>query len=189
MFSYDSKLRVFTRPGPDKNSQPILNPQNFLWQGIPTRYYGIYDSLAYLVSLMGTAPLSATREDYYLPLLATYTKWCVSLAGNLERAPRRTFIAYNDRSFEQSQILISIDVPEEVESPPSDLDVALGATIGGAGAYKDAIQVNNWNWMKTQGKLDLGMNPNQSIIRQEPNELGQLFGHCAETIPLVVKLL
>lgn len=138
---------------------------------------------------MGTAPLSVAREDYYLPLLATYTKWCVSLAGNVQLAPRRAFIVYNDRAFEPSQILISMGVPDEAESPPSDFDVALGATIGSAGGYKDAIQMNIWNWMKVQGKLDLGTNPNQSVIRPDPNDLGQLFGHCAETISQVVQLL
>lgn len=109
--------------------------------------------------------------------------------GNLKRAPSRTYIAYNERSFDFGQILLSIDVPEKPASSPNELDIALGSNIGGPGIYEDAIQVSNWNWMKTQSRLNLGTDPGRSIVRPNPNGVGQLFGHCAETIPLVIKLL
>jgi hypothetical protein len=82
---------------------------------------------------MGTADPGATREDYFVPLVSVFGKNLVNLAGNLAMAPNRAFIAFNDVLFEKKPIMLSFDVPQAVASPPTDLDVALGANVGGAG--------------------------------------------------------
>lgn len=137
---------------------------------------------------MGTADPGATREDYFVPLVSVFGKNLVNLAGNLAMAPNRAFIAFNDVLFEKKPIMLSFDVPQAVASPPTDLDVALGAKVGGAGELKTVIQEARWFWMKKEGKLDLGPSPDVSGIRKTLGARGQLFGHCAETIPLIVHL-
>ena len=81
---------------------------------------------------------AATRCGvYHLIRQPGLAGWCLGLAGSQKRAATRTFIAYNERSFEQSQILLSIDVPEKTSSPLNKLDITIGANTGGAGESRD----------------------------------------------------
>ena len=137
---------------------------------------------------MGTAPPGATREDYFAPLVSVFSKNLVNLAGHPAMAPNRAFIAFKDVPFEEKPVLLSFDVSQAVNSPPNDLDIALGANIGAAGEYKTVIQQARWYWMREEGELDLGPSPDLSVMRQTLGGRGQLFGHCAETIPLIVHL-
>lgn len=137
---------------------------------------------------MGMADLGATREDYFAPLVSVFSKNLVNLAGNLAKAPNKAFITFNDVPFEKKSVMSSFDVPQAVASPPTELDVALGANIGATGKLKTQIQEARWVWMKEEGRLDLGPIPGVSVIRKTLGAKGQLFGHCAETIPLVVHL-
>lgn len=166
----------------------MLDEKIFLWNGVKTPLCSVYDCLGYVLSTMGTAPVGATREDYFAPLVSVFGKNLINLAGNVKMAPNRAFVAYNDVPFEEKSLILSFDVPQEIHSPPTDLDVALGANIGAAGPLKTIIQEARWYWMRDEGKLDLGPNLEQSVLRQTVGAQGQLFGHCAETIPLIVHL-
>ncbi|KAL9103546.1 MAG: hypothetical protein Q9163_001424 [Psora crenata] len=173
--------------GRTKN-KPIRDEKTFLWKGVKTPFFSVYDCLAYVFSSMGTAEPGASREDYFAPLVSVFSKNLLNLAGDLAMAPNRAFIAFNDLPFEKKPVMLSFDVPQAFASPPTDLDVALGANIGGAGELKSLIQEARWFWMKEEGILDLGPSPDVSVIRKTLGTQGQLFGHCAETIPLIVHL-
>ena len=160
----------------------------FLWNGVKTPLFSVYDCLGYVLSVMGTAPVGATREDYLAPLVSVFSKNLINLAGNAKMALNRAFLAYNDIPLREKPLILSFDVPPETRSPPSDLDVALGANISATRRLKTAIQEARWAWMKEEGKLDLGPNPEVSVVRQTVGAYGQLFGHCAETIPLIIHL-
>ena len=183
-------LRVFTNDG--QGTSRHLDPQDFSWKGIKTPLFSVFDCLGYVLSLMGAAPAGATREDYFLPLLSFFSRNLINLGGNWKQTPRRAFIAYNDLPIlENRGVLLSCDseLPRPDPSAPfSELDIALGATIAGPKDLKPRIQEARWAWMKEEGKLDLGPASDQSIKRPAGEERGQLFGHCAETIPLVIKL-
>lgn len=84
--------------------------------------------------------------------------------------------------------MLSFDVPQTTASPATELDVALGANIGAAGELKTVIQQARWIFMRQEGGLDLGPSPDVSILRKTLGARGQLFVHCAETIPLIVFL-
>ena len=117
------------------------------------------------MSVIGSAPRGANKTDYYLPMLAAYSRWCLLMAeGRSDRAPLRCFVTYST----------------------NDLALHLGATIGGAKKLKSVIQVARFKWMSTVGGLNLGSNPQISTIRKVEDGEGQLFGHCSESLALSV---
>jgi hypothetical protein len=187
VFSYENidKLRVFTDT---KGSTKVIRPEIFLWRGVNTPFFSVFDTFGYVMSLIGTAPQDASRENYFLPLAATFSKNLINLGGTINQTPNRAFIAFNDRLVEPREILFSIDINDVSEPSRNELDVALGANIGGANQFKSAIQEMRFYWMREEGRLDLGANPNLSLVRKTLDGRGQLFGHCAETIPLVIQL-
>ena len=185
-YSNRDGLRIFTKPGLD--GKLALDGKLLRWNGVDTLFCSPYDCFGYICSILGTAPIGASRENYFAPFLWFFSKGLVALAGGVKWAPNRAFISFKDVPFAEKPVMLCFDVPQEVHVPPSDLEVALGANIGGAPTMKAMVQEARWYWMKEQGGLDIvGSTPNQSILRDNTSR-GQLFGHCAETIPLIVHL-
>lgn len=92
-------------------------------------------------------------------------------------APNRAFIAFNDIPYLEKPVLLSFDVPQLARSPPTELDVALGANISGAGRMKSVIQQARWSWMRDEGKLDLGQTP---IMRQDGDSRPAIRALCGD---------
>ena len=88
------------------------------------------------------------------------------------------------------EVMLLFEANEAEIMPPTELDTALGATIGRADReVKKAIQEVRWQYLKEEGDFDVGDAPNMSLKRLvDGEEGGQLYGHCAETLPLVVRL-
>ncbi|KAL6815056.1 hypothetical protein J3E69DRAFT_346678 [Trichoderma sp. SZMC 28015] len=53
-------------------------------RNINLNYWCIYDLIGLFMSLLGSAPPAADRNNYFLPLTAVYAKWCSRLAGKLK---------------------------------------------------------------------------------------------------------
>ncbi|KAM0312404.1 hypothetical protein ACHAPQ_012238 [Fusarium lateritium] len=63
--SFSQIIKTFTAPVPD--------------------WWCPYDLLGLFLSLLGPAPSTATRYNFYLPLTAVYGRWCARIAGKPER--------------------------------------------------------------------------------------------------------
>jgi len=174
-------LKVFTK---QQGSIQVLDPKTFQYADNKITLYTVYDLLGYLLSVIGPAPVEATRENYYIPLLAAYSKQCSEFAGNIKRAPYMTQITYFDKLAEETPALLSIDVPDDLSKAP-DLNTALGASIGGPPQIKRAVQEARYTFIQTYSGVTLP-GPDVSLIDGIPK--GQRFGHCAETYPLTLLL-
>lgn len=76
----------FTRPDPvTKKNTPYL--------GLPS--YTVFDFLGWFLSVTCHPPPTATNKNYYLPLVAMYARWCVTLAlaANVQGQPQMVHIA------------------------------------------------------------------------------------------------
>ncbi len=103
----------------------------------------------------------------------------------MNQAPRRAFITYTDLPFlNDREVLLSFDSESprlDPSAPLSELDIALGTTIGGVEDLKPRIPEARWAWMKEEGKI-LGPASDLSIKRPDVEAKGQLLDHCAETL-------
>ena len=179
-------MRIFTKSG--VNGKRVLDEQIVVWNGFETPLCSVYDGYGYLLSNLGIESGDATQENYFGLLLGAYSQNLVALGGSVKMAPSRASLTWKENLFGEKPILLTFDPPQTISTPPTDYEIALGASIGAAGDLKNVIQQARWTWMVNNGGLNLGPSPDLSLIRTVARGRGQLFGHCAETIPLIVLL-
>lgn len=56
-------------------------------RNIAMEYWCIYDLVGLFFGLLGSAPLAAGKNNFFLPLTAVYARWCTRLAGKLDNNP------------------------------------------------------------------------------------------------------
>ena len=127
------------------------------------KFHTVFDVLGYILSITVSRENCLRKRSEYLIILLLYAKWCDILGGKKANTPNRVFIAFD----------------------LGETNVYLGGNIGGAGKLKQKIQKERFQWLKDSG-LDLGEDPEASPMSSKG---GQGYGHCSETIPLVVKML
>lgn len=149
--------------------------------------------LGAFLSMIGSAPLGADKNRFFLPLTAVYGKWCSKIAGNKVKDERKG-----------------------VGKPPSvfqctwrtrintDTVFFLGASLAGFdwrnheqyGDWQKTIQTARfkllWNWKPLQNDTDgYGEYERHWSINYSPmidfsgRENATKFGNCAETYPFL----
>ncbi|KAI0852451.1 hypothetical protein F5Y00DRAFT_273075 [Daldinia vernicosa] len=58
-----------------------INYQGVLERSISVRWWNPYDLLGLFISILGPAPGTANRNNYFKPLTAVYARWCSRIAG------------------------------------------------------------------------------------------------------------
>ena len=124
----------------------------------------LYDFLGYVLSKVWAkdVPNTATPRNFYLPLLATYTKWCSLLGGSAESGKMMTHIAW-------------------IQTPTSpSVDILMAATLGGSMGTdaRGKIVLRRQNSLHEAG-LQPADEAQQSF--QNTGEGDQGFARCAET--------
>lgn len=127
------------------------------------KFHTVFDIIGYILSIIVSRKNCLRKRSEYFLILLVYTNWCHALGGKKANIPNRLFIAFD----------------------PGESNVYLGGNIGGAGKLKQEIQKERFQWLKDSG-LDLGEDSEASPMSSKG---GQGYGHCSETIPLVVKML
>lgn len=127
------------------------------------KFHTIYDVLGYILSVILSKENRLREKVEFSKILFLYAQWCYILGGKEKNIPNRVFIAFD----------------------LGETKIYLGGNIGGAGKLKSKIQRERFQWLNDSG-LNLGEDAEAS-----PMSLvgGEGYGHCSETIPLVVKML
>ena len=159
---------------PDKKMYPYA-AQQYSYRGIAFNGYGVHDSLTHAFSLF-QPPQSATKENHHFLYAAAVTRMINTLTG--KRFPTKTCIVFDEYSNPPGRITIS--------TAPTNL--LLGSTIPNS-AQKSAIQDNLYKWMHSISGNPAFADPTKSDLNPKGLKNGQqLFGHCAETRAVVLKL-
>ncbi|KAF3055928.1 hypothetical protein GL218_07123 [Daldinia childiae] len=58
-----------------------INYQGVLERSISVKWWNPYDLLGLFISILGPAPGTANRNNYFKPLIAVYARWCSRIAG------------------------------------------------------------------------------------------------------------
>ncbi|KAH6621045.1 hypothetical protein B0J18DRAFT_215562 [Chaetomium sp. MPI-SDFR-AT-0129] len=186
------------------NAQPRTAPSKFdllvqdahFWrkqrpEGLELPYWSPYDLLGLFLSKMGPAPNRGTadRDNFYIPLVAVYARFCMLIAGNKRpalttdpaRANRRTGGAGDASTYYQCTW------------EPRSGQFFLGAVLAG---YKWEVEdgVGTWRPVVRETRHDLlngfhGFPGQWQVWTQSPTNdrdgRDTLFGNCAETFPFL----
>ena len=122
------------------------------------RSTSLYDTLGYMLSVVGTLPAEKTDSvrDYYLPLLAPYANWCYKISQKFHNQ-YGTFM-YHIAWFQPS-----------VKTAPQR-KVLIGSTIGSNPTLRSAIKDARAATLQKAG-----------FTAPPPQGQDQSFGGCAET--------
>ncbi|KAM0252160.1 hypothetical protein ACHAQJ_007818 [Trichoderma viride] len=149
-------------------------------------YWCIYDLIGLFFGLLGSAPLAANKNNFFLPLTAVYARWCTRLAGKLKYG-----------AVPESGVG---PVPEMYQCTWRERDDGkavcffLGASLGGD-QFGNNPSGKDWKKIVQKTRFDMLVAHQQSSMvgpddfnRTEPeitDPRGKmtLWGNCAETYP------
>ena len=146
-----------------KTETEELDQIPFDWEGVILPCHSYYDVLAAVWSILGRAPLGATRHNHYLALLIVLAKFLVVVAG--------------DRAKTLAPNLVSIMFTDE-EINADGLNIIMGATIPMHRDHKEAIRRERYVFLEKVGLFDL--------LGSERSWDSWMCGQCAETFALVL---
>ncbi|KAL7905451.1 hypothetical protein GGI35DRAFT_460747 [Trichoderma velutinum] len=153
-------------------------------------YWCIYDLIGLFFSLLGSAPVAANRNNFFLPLTAVYARWCTRLAGRL----------LNTASRQGDEPGVG-EVPTMFQCTWRDRDDGtgkyffLGASMAGdsfpktpsGNDWKDTVQ--RWRFGMLLAHQQTPMVLSIEFLRTEPDReasaTGNIWGNCAETFPFI----
>ena len=153
-----SVLRQQGRPLPESEVGRMLQ-----FDGVDLPMITIYDYLAWLLSILGSSESKEIRtaENYYLPLLALFSRWCTMIGS-----------------------LINFDALPMVHISWWEEKVLLGATLG------DVPEVSGVPQWKTRNEIYIQPRETilTQLGFKMPGQVGktQNFGRCAETFLFIV---
>ena len=150
-------------------------PMNY--QGTEIEHATIFDLVGWIFSISGTSPAGATRSNYYYPLIALYCMFVRRLCPN----PRLPGDAMGEPQMVQATWFKQGTV----------IRVAIGATLDKPGSgpkegarIQRATRMVDIGWLRPQDRDTLTYVPAPTALPNQPS-LPQLFGHCAESLPLI----
>ncbi|OQE17974.1 hypothetical protein PENSTE_c019G03769 [Penicillium steckii] len=149
-----------------RSSKFLLNP--FVYKHVP--FTGLFDLVGAFLSIK-TAPVRATPNNFYIPLMGMYEQWCRNFHDNSPKMVQCTWISHRE----------------------AKCQFFLGASCAG---YRTGPQpTGSWDMVVRNGRWDLIYD---GAMRQRGYKMYKCpqtqagskvwFGNCAETIPLVVLL-
>ncbi|KAJ4854231.1 uncharacterized protein T069G_11210 [Trichoderma breve] len=158
---------------------------------VKIEYWCIYDLIGLFLGLLGSAPLAADRNNFFLPLTAVYARWCTRLAGKLD----------NKASHQGEEPGIG-EVPAMFQCTWRERQdgkakwFLLGASMAGdkffktdsGRDWKSKLQEQRFTMLLTHQKPTLLQQEDFNNTEPEKNVAGgtgNLWGNCAETYPFV----
>jgi hypothetical protein len=153
-----------TAKPPYNISKFSLRPQHY--ENVP--YWGLYDLLGLFLSLIGPAPVGATKKNFYVPLTATYGRWCAKIGDRLSYMFN---CCWSVRENQQDTF-------------------SLGASLGGYMTKKRLTGC--WHYVCQRGRFSLvdgeplklaGWTFGDSPCIRDGGHVS--FGNCAETYPFI----
>ncbi|PHH93135.1 hypothetical protein CDD83_515 [Cordyceps sp. RAO-2017] len=160
-------------------------------------YWNPYDLLGLFLSLLGPAPVEATKSNYFLPLTAVYARWCARIAG---KAPPAYKYPDGEKGTGAGNWPFMFQCTWHDDRSKKPLKwFFLGASISGdefkednVGAWKRTVQLHRFNMMYACFQVKMlrtGDFENQRAPEQRIAGGSQVpFGNCAETYPFVEKM-
>ncbi|KAL5084004.1 hypothetical protein Trisim1_000737 [Trichoderma cf. simile WF8] len=161
-------------------------------RNINLNYWCIYDLIGLFMSLLGSAPPAADRNNYFLPLTAVYARWCSRLAGKLK----------NKKSQEPSKAGIG-PIPtmfqctwRERKDGNGKKWFFLGASVAGD-SFASNPSGRDWQTKVQMERFQMLLQHQQTTMVQDgefnrtepevtsPTGTGNIWGNCAETYPFV----
>lgn len=202
----------------DKDKDPVkfkllswpIEHQGALKESLESSWANAYDLLGLFISILGPAPTTADKNNYFLPLAAVYGRWCSRIAGHAcwkwnWKTPGNGAGDW-PYMFQVTWKLMKAPVdkkPPAGKKPPADYKVFfLGSSIAGddwiendkddkdkyTGKWRRAVQHSRFNWLYSGLRLkkftlkDFDSSPVQKNPKTTSN---QPYGNCAETYPFI----
>ncbi|KAF8890631.1 hypothetical protein BD779DRAFT_1516138 [Infundibulicybe gibba] len=129
----------------------------------------LYDIVGWIFSVVGASPTSATKANYYYPLLALYCIICRRLINNTGKEPHMAQLTY----FKQT-------VGTVVK-----WRVVLGTVLDRPKlARKEVARKNRFALLQTASLVQATEIDTSNVLQPNGAE-AQKFGHCAETFPFL----
>ncbi|KAL9104030.1 MAG: hypothetical protein Q9163_000969 [Psora crenata] len=159
----------------EKKVRPLI--LNF--EGRPMRFYSIFDTLGYLMTVAGPAPQLADKENYLLPMGQLFCRWSNELARARGNNPPTMGSIVHVPSKRIS--ILSVDIEDEIETTPN---LAVSASLPPSQKLRTTVQRDRLEQLEFFG-FDVKKYTNQRAPGWAQAS-GQCFGHCAETDPLIM---
>ena len=140
------------------------------YQGNKFELRTLYDIVGWIFSVVGNAPVGATRENYYYPLMMIARVFSTKLISN-KKAPDVWMVMWFKQMVNNQQVT----------------RVVLGATLDAPPQIvKEETKDFRKDVLKKAQVLFWRDGTSAPMQVQEPSGVvGQDFGHCAETYPLL----
>lgn len=129
--------------------------------------YTLFDLLAWAMTRIAKRPDLATIDNYFLPLLTLYSKWCYVAAAEKEQRPTMVSITWTDK-----HVFLGATLPKD--NP---------ALLKDGIASKTAIQESRFQRLRGTRSRDSNEQINYNTTHKNNQQLllGQSYGHCAES--------
>ncbi|KAF3062878.1 hypothetical protein CFAM422_010410 [Trichoderma lentiforme] len=160
-------------------------------RNINLNYWCIYDLIGLFLSLLGSAPPAADRNNYFLPLTAVYARWCSRLAGKLKNKASQ---APSDPGVGPIPMMFQCTWRDRKDGKGKWF--FLGASLGGD-QFADNPSGADWQMKVQMERFRILRQHQQTVMVRDgdfnstepektlPDGTGNLWGNCAETYPFV----
>ncbi|KLO92516.1 Uncharacterized protein LW93_12090 [Fusarium fujikuroi] len=195
----------------EKQSRFNVSPMSFsqivkTFTGPVPDWWCPYDLIGLFLSLLGPAPSTATKYNFYLPLTAVYGRWCARIAGKPERSWKWKPDAKGEGTLPNVfQCTWSLEVDDKTKQHWGKY--FLGASTAGdrwewkiteknpksptyTGAWRQRVEEARFNTLFRCQKIGM---VNESAYRDksapsqtDANGTMTPYGNCAETYPFIM---
>ncbi|KAL9126399.1 MAG: hypothetical protein Q9217_004544 [Psora testacea] len=155
-----------------------VRPLTLNFEGRPMKFYSIFDTLGYLMTVAGPAPQLADKENYLVPMGQLFCRWSTELARGSKPPTMGSIVHVPSMQFG----ILSVDIEDEIETTPN---LALSASLSkGSTKLRTTVQGDRLEQLEW-----FGFEVKKYMNQRAPGwnrDGGQCFGHCAETDPLIM---
>ena len=140
------------------------------------KFYSIYDTLGYLMTVAGRAPQNADKDNYLVPMGQLFSRWSSELAQGSKPPTMGSVVHVPSEHLS----ILSVDIEGEETTPNLALSTSLAP---GKTKIRDWVQGDRLAQLEQFG-FDVKQFPSQRAPGWTRDS--QRFGHCAETDSLIM---
>ena len=152
-----------------------------------------FDHLGWILSVCGSGPPGATAKNYYLPMLALYSRWCWVLGGS--RFEGMTHITWFTDKSESTDVLLgaTLGQPETRDTVPNK-DKVTGQPLPRVKDRGLIMRRERIEYLEKAGfrAPDISVSQTEDMSKQKNQKDGTQgdpgFGGCAETFFFIVAM-
>ncbi|OTB15547.1 hypothetical protein K445DRAFT_301010 [Daldinia sp. EC12] len=177
-----------------------INHKGALEKATEARWWNPYDLLGLFISILGPAPSTADKNNYFLPLTAVYARWCSRVAGRATESwewnPRGDGVGDWPYMFQATWKPIGKEIYFFVGSSVAGDDWIENVKRGEdaskrVGKWRRAVQRSRFNMFhkSLQMKLfDINTFDTSPVQNNKNTKSNQPYGNCGETYPFVFSI-